>query len=187
MTSTRRRRAGFRVWFAGATSLAGCGSSTPAPNPPPADVPRVEAPKSPSSDHHERPRALPERELTPFEKFQMRLRADGATELPKFVGGPVIVLDAKHPVIEVACAEAARDLARDWGVDLSAPGWPAATCRNTDATRFVCMQQRSTSNMLLLLFENIDAPRLMAGVETALASKKVMLEIHDRLANATCP
>jgi hypothetical protein len=40
---------------------------------------------------------------------------------------------------------------------------------------------------LLLLFENIDAPKLIAGIETALSPKKMLPEIHDRIANAACP
>jgi hypothetical protein len=125
--------------------------------------------------------------LSPLQALEERLRANGPDELPTYVSGPVVALGATHPHAEVSCGDAAVNDARTWGTMLSDRAYPPATCYAPGpGTRFVCMQTRS-GTALVLVFDDPESPRLLAGIESATPRGPEIDRSRALLDSATCP
>jgi hypothetical protein len=119
-----------------------------------------------------------------------KLRANGATELPTLVSGPVVVLDFDTGAITVHCAAAALQVAQELGAKLADLGRAMPHC-SASTTSFTCMQLGRGKEFMIVELEDLDQPQLTSAIVGAFPPKgrlgSQMAQLKAQVATATCP
>ncbi len=189
-------RAGFTVLAL--LVLAGCWKDGPGPAP----APLRPEPTSPEPEKKSGPRwrqstnvavgppaDQPRTTEQIAHQLAVELHTSGATLLPSYVAGPIVVLDLDTGALTTECGSAASTGAQTWGAMLNGPARPLAHCRGGQT---ITCHQFSMPQILIVEFADPDQWRIVSVIvgnfrtgRTAMSSK--MSQMRSQIANAACP
>lgn len=107
------------------------------------------------------------------------------------VAGPVVVLDMDSATFTTLCGKAAIDAAHDWGAKLADPRRTVPICIDGTSSNgnavLVCTQVDAAGIVGVVLAPS-DDPRLTGALfGQGVHNYKLVRDLNDRIANASCP
>jgi hypothetical protein len=174
--------------------VAACWTGEPAPSPPmqPTAAPpqhrwrTVSRPAPPDAPGP----PTPQQAAT---SLAQRLRSTGASDLPTYVWGPVVVLDLDTGTVSVLCGNLALQAARDWGTKLADPARPKPTCMaaRPGQLELTCVQIGSAHDVVYVTLDDPDQPHLSSAIVGAWQSSSrlgsLIGQLKAQTPTASCP